>query len=325
MTDREMKPADREMKPAAEDTFYVDLVQGGVPGRFSGYLVAAPRPALIESGSARDVEIWLDALDRMGVPRSDVAYVVVTHVHLDHGGGAGVLLKELPSARLVVHRAGARHMVDPTRLVQGSRAVFGQRLERLFGLPQPAPEARVDAVDDGDSIDLGGGHRLRFLEGRGHARHQHMILDEGTGMLFPGDELGVRYLPACRPGRDYVLPSTVPNQFDPEAMLASVDRVRALRPEGVLFSHFGRLESPLDVLLDRIAGQVHAFVGLLDGADAPLPAEEVHRRLERHVRADLEAQELDWTPELAASLDMDVEVCAMGLADYHARRVGASG
>ena len=121
MTDREMKPADREMKPAAEDTFYVDLVQGGVPGRFSGYLVAAPRPALIESGSARDVEIWLDALDRMGVPRSDVAYVVVTHVHLDHGGGAGVLLKELPSARLVVHRAGARHMVDPTRLVQGSR------------------------------------------------------------------------------------------------------------------------------------------------------------------------------------------------------------
>src|SRR5690606_5629115 len=161
------------------------------------------------------------------------------------------------------------------------RTVFPRRLERLFGLPGPAPAARVDAVDDGDSIDLGGGHRLRFPDGRRDAGHQHMILDERTGMLSPGDGLGVRYLPACRPGRDSVLPSTVPNQFDPEAMLASADRVRALRPEGVLFSHFGRLESPLDVLLDRIAGQVHAFVGLLDGADAPLPAEEVHRRLER--------------------------------------------
>ncbi|HEX6989015.1 MAG TPA: MBL fold metallo-hydrolase, partial [Bacillota bacterium] len=203
------------LSTVAEEIRLLDLVQGGRPGRFSGYLLTAPRPAVIEPGSKRDVSRWLETLEGIDFPRDEVAYVVVTHVHLDHAGGAGTLLRELPSARLVVHTAGARHLVDPTRLTEGSRAVFGERLDRYFGVPDPAPADRVQAVDDGQILDLGAGRRLRFLEGRGHARHQHMILDEGTGLLFSGDELGVRYLPACGDGRDYVLPSTVPNQFDP--------------------------------------------------------------------------------------------------------------
>jgi len=313
----------RGFEPVAADTSLLDLIQGGQPGRFSGYLLTAPRPAIVEPGSTRDVPVWLEALDRIGLPRSEVAFVVVTHIHLDHGGGAGTLMRELPAATLVVHPSGARHLVDPSRLIQGSRAVFGERLDRLFGLPEPVPEGRIAAVEAGDTLDLGGGRRLRFIDGRGHARHHHMILDEGTGMLFSGDELGVRYLPACRPGRDYLLPSTVPNQFDPEAMLASLRRVRALRPDGVLFSHFGRLQSPLDTLLDRIEEQVHAYAALLGPPSSPVSVEEVQERLERHIHADLDAQGLERTPELAAVLALDIEVCAIGLADYHARRLAA--
>ena len=307
-----------------DDTRLLDLIQGGQPGRFSGYLLTAPRPAIIEPGSKLDVPRWLEALEHLGIPRDEIAYVVVTHIHLDHGGGAAALLRELPSARVVVHPAGARHLVNPERLIQGARAIFGERLERCFGLPDPAAPERIEVVEDGETLDLGAGHRLRFLEARGHARHQHMILDEGTGMLFSADELGVRYLPASGDDRDYVLPSTVPNQFDPDAMLVSARRVRSLGPTGVLFSHFGPLRGPVAELVERIEAQVPAFVRLIGPATAPLPWQTLRDRLERHIRADLEAQEIEWTPELAASLEMDIEVCARGLADYHARRLGAA-
>ncbi|HEY8449173.1 MAG TPA: MBL fold metallo-hydrolase, partial [Bacillota bacterium] len=296
------------MDAIAPDVACIDLRERGQPERMAGYFIGAPRPALIESGASRSVPHWLEFLEKRDIPRDEIAYLIVTHVHLDHAGGAGTLLKHLPHARLVVHPSGARHLVDPTRLVQSARAVFGQQLEAYWGLPEPVDSARIEAPDENARLDLGDGHKLRFLPAYGHARHQYMILDEGTGALWAGDELGIRY-PRLRCHPDYVLPTTAPNQFDPEAMIRSVELVRSLGPEAVLPSHFGRLRMDLEQLAERLRQQIHAFstAGRSAAADGlPPTAAAVEARLRTHIRADLEDYEVEWSDEVEALLDLDL-------------------
>lgn len=310
------------METVAPDTTLVDLREYGGTERTSGYLIRAPRVALVEPGGRHGVGAWLEALDGLGIPREEVAYIVVTHIHLDHAAGTGTLARLLPRARVVVHPRGARHLQDPTRLVEGARLVFGDRLEELFGLPEPVPGERLLSPEDGDHLDLGGGHRLRVIDAPGHARHHLMFFDEGTGALFSGDELGVRYPSLSRRlGRDYVLPSTAPNQFDPEAMIRSARSLVTLRPQVVLFGHFaaGRLEP--GELAERIVEQVPRFVacGLVDGEPAPQPV--VRQRLAAHIRQDAEARGLPWE-EVEPAVAIDLEICSHGIADYHMRRAG---
>jgi glyoxylase-like metal-dependent hydrolase (beta-lactamase superfamily II) len=252
-----------------------------------------------------------------------VAYVVVTHVHLDHAGGAGALLRELPAARLVVHPRGARHLVDPTRLVEGARVVFGERLERFWGLPVPVPEERLLVPEDGGRLRLGGGHTLRFLDAPGHARHQYAVLDEGTGHLYAGDELGVRYPWLGTPERDYVFANTAPNQFDPEVMARSVARLRDLRPEAVLLTHFGAARMPIAELAERVARQARQFAALGEG-EPPPDWREVRRRLVELFRRDMEEAGLPWSEETARLLEVDFDICAHGIAEYHRRRAAGA-
>ena len=294
----------------------IDLWDRGRPHHTSGYLISAPRPALVDSGAARSVPRWLKAFAEIGIAPSEIAYVIVTHIHLDHAGGAGVLLRHLPAAQVVVHRQGARHLADPSRLIAGARQVFGERLEEYFGLPEAVPEARLLVPDPERGVDLGGGHRLRFVDAPGHARHQHMILDPAIGALFCGDELGGRYVSVAD---DYVLPDTAPNQFDPEAMLRSARLACSLRPEALLFAHFGRYPRDCERLRQRLEEEVNAFValGCTDGALAT--QEHVRARLTEHVQRDLAARGLPWTPAVEAELAEHLEVSAQGIVDYHER------
>ncbi len=297
----------------------VDLWDRGRPRHTSGYFIAAPRPTVVEIGAARSVEVWLQAFRDLGIAPRDLAYLVVTHIHLDHAGGAGALLRHLPDAQVVVHRHGARHLVDPSRLVAGARAVFGDNLDAYFGLPEPVPEARLLVPEGGGELDLGGGHRLRFFDAPGHARHQHMILDDGTGGLFSGDELGGRFVDIAD---DYVLPDAAPNQFDPEAMRRSARLMLTLQPAVVLLSHFGRYPGNCAALAERLQAQVDAFVALGGTAAAP-GLEQIHARLTEHVRHDLTAQGLAWTPAVQEVLAEHLEVSAQGIADYRARHARA--
>ncbi|HKV44071.1 MAG TPA: MBL fold metallo-hydrolase [bacterium] len=294
----------------------VDLWDRGLAHHTSGYVIAAPSPALVEAGAARSTPVWLRALADLGIAPADLAYIIVTHIHLDHAGGIGTLLRHAPAARVVVHRHGARHLIDPSRLVAGARQVFGDNLESYFGLPEPVPEARLLVPEPGAELDLGGGHRLRFFDASGHARHQHMILDGGAGCLFSGDELGGRFADAAS---DYVLPDTAPNQFDPDAMLRSADLLRTLRPEGVLFSHFGRYPRDGETLRRRLHDQVGAFVALGNSGPQPPRWEQVHPRLVEHVQRDLAARGVAWTAAVERALADHLEVSAQGIVDYHRR------
>ena len=298
----------------------VDLFERGVPHITSGYLIRAPRPAIVDVGGARSVPVWLDALAALGVRPADIAYVIVTHIHLDHSGGVGQLLQCTPEARVVVQPRGARHLIDPSRLVAGARAVLGLHLETYFGVPAPVPEARLLVVEDGAGLDLGGGHRLRVIDAPGHARHQHMIMDAGAGALFSADELG-EHLPDV--ADDYVMADTAPNQFDPDAMLRSAERLRELRPRAVLCSHFGRYPGTYEALYDRLTREVPfvASLGRVGGRRAT--PDEITAALVEHVRRELAERGIAWTEAIGGLLDERLRISAQGIADYHERRAGA--
>ena len=302
----------------APDVRVVDLWDRGRPRQTSGYLIGAPRPAVVDAGPARSIQIWLETFRDLGIAPADVAYIVLTHIHLDHAGGTGGLLSHLPAARVVVHRRGAKHLVDPGRLVAGARAVFGDKLEAYFGLPEPVPEARLFVPEGEGELDLGGGHRLRFFDAPGHARHQHMILDTGAGCLFSGDELGGCFVDIAD---DYVLPDAAPNQFDPDAMVRSARLLLSLRPGAVLLGHFGRYPRDCASLSGRLCDQVEAFAALGRANSHPPTLEEVRSRLAEHVRGDLEGWGLNWSPALERELAEHLDVSAQGIVDYHVRRL----
>ncbi len=295
----------------------VDLWERGRPHATAGYVIAAPRPALVDAGAARSVPVWLDTLARLGIAPDDIAYLIVTHIHLDHSGGAGSLLRHLGRAQVVVHQRGARHLVDPSRLVESARGVFGENLETYFGIPEPVPPERLLVPDPGSELDLGGGHRLRFFDAFGHARHQHVILDDGAGCLFGGDEFGKQFAEIAG---DYLLPDTPPTQFDPEAWARSIDLLLTLRPASVFLAHFGRCGLAYDALGARLREQVEAFQALGRDGSQRLPWEGVHARLSAHVRRDVEARGIAWTAAVEDAVAEELEIWAKGIADYHERR-----
>lgn len=297
----------------------VDLMEQGRPYRTSGYLVLAERPAIIEAGGVPSVPIWLKALEEHDVPASEIAYVFITHVHLDHGGGTGTLLRHLPKAQVIAHPRGARHLVDPSRLIAGARYVFGDKLEEMWGIPEPVPEDRVVVGEPGTLIDLGGGHKMKIFDAPGHAAHQYMLLDEGTGALFSADELGVRY-PTIETDPDYVLPVTSPNQFNPDGMLQSVSLTESIRPETIFLSHFGQLQCHWEILIETLRKHIPVYTGYGDPSKGAPDASTIKNRLEDYVRADLDSRGVDWSEDVERVLRSDLWLSAMGIEDYWRRQ-----
>ena len=200
----------------------------------SAYLVEAPEPALVETGPATSVPAVLEALATLGVGPRDLAHIVVTHIHLDHAGGAGTLAPHFPEAAVWVHERGAPHLADPARLVRSAIRVYGEeRLRELFGWVDPVPGDRVRAMADGDKVGLGS-RVLEVLYTPGHAGHHVCLVDSTTGAVFVGDAVGV-FLPDVRVLR----PATPPPEFDLELAIASIQRVARLQAPMILFSHFG--------------------------------------------------------------------------------------
>jgi glyoxylase-like metal-dependent hydrolase (beta-lactamase superfamily II) len=225
-------------------------------GQVSTYLVVeGERAAFVETGTAHSVPGLLSVLERKGIPRENVDYVIPTHVHLDHAGGAGALLRHLPNARLVIHPRGARHMVDPSRLNAGATAVYGEdQMERLFGRVVPVPPERVLEAGDGDEVHFNG-RPLRFLDTPGHARHHFCVVDEVGDGIFTGDTFGLSYRWFDTARGPFVLPTTTPVQFEPEALHASVDRLVAEGLGYMYLTHYSRVGD-----LARLQGDMHELI-----------------------------------------------------------------
>ena len=186
---------------------------------------------------------------------------MVTHIHLDHAGGVGDIASMFPSAEVVVHEKGARHLADPSRLMASARMVYGDALDLLFGELAPVPAARLRTLGDVGTVDLGDGRRLESYYSPGHAKHHVGLLDSGSGDLYVGDAAGV-YIPETGDLR----PATPPPDFDLEVALASIGKFASLRPSRLLFSHYGPV-SDVPGTLERSAEEI-SRVGVRDAGGA---------------------------------------------------------
>ncbi|MFI6792778.1 MBL fold metallo-hydrolase [Nonomuraea sp. NPDC050383] len=244
------------------DVYEIDTKMAGYSGITAGYLILSDRPCLVETGTSTSAPVVRDAMASLGVGPDDLSTVVVTHIHLDHAGGVGDIAKFFPSAQIVVHEKGARHLADPSRLMASARMVWGDQLDTLFGELTPTEAERIVALGDTGAIDLGNGRTLSSHYSPGHAKHHIGLVDSGTGDLYVGDAAGV-YLPETGDLR----PATPPPDFDLDTALDSIALFRALGPQRLLFSHYGPVDAVQETL-ERSAEELRVWVDLTRQAHA---------------------------------------------------------
>lgn len=221
----------------------VDTLLGGWERVTAGYLIEGPAPALVETGSQSSVGSLLDGLDELGVAATDLASIVVTHIHLDHAGGVGDVAQAFPNATVYVHERGARHLVDPTRLVHSAAQVYGDLLDSLYGRLEPTDPHRVKVLEDGEKLRIGPNRVLTTIDSPGHAKHHLALHDSESGILFAGDAVGVRL-----PDVGILRPATPPPDFDLDQALTSLGRFAECRPSGIALAHFGLVAEPFSIL-----------------------------------------------------------------------------
>ncbi len=226
------------------------------PGLAASHLIVDKgRAAFVDTGAAPAHPRLMAALAELDLAPEQVDYVFLTHVHLDHAGGAGQLMRALPTATAVLHPRGAPHMVDPAKLIAGTLDVYGEELYReLYGEILPITADRVRVVNDGDRLSLGT-RTFEFLDAPGHARHHYCAHDLDHGDIFSGDTFGISYREFDTAAGPFVFPTTTPVQFDPVALHASIDRLMSRKPRRMVLTHFGPVED-----LDRLARDLHASI-----------------------------------------------------------------
>jgi len=230
--------------------------------------------AIIETGNKYSVTNVQKALEMDGLSFSDVAYIIPTHVHLDHAGGAGELMNRCENAQLIVHPRGARHMIDPSKLIAGAIAVYGEaNYKKLYGEIIPIDSSRVIEADDNFILDFEG-RELKFIDTPGHARHHFCIWDEMTGSMFTGDTFGVSYREFDKGDEVYIFPSTSPVQFDPEALIKSIEKLITYRPKRVCLTHFSAID-PTNKVVDQLIDGIHFVSSLAKEYASRKEAEEI--------------------------------------------------
>ncbi|WP_089729810.1 MBL fold metallo-hydrolase [Candidatus Thiosymbion oneisti] len=294
------------------------------PGLAACYLIrAGDRLAFVETGTARSVPRMLALVSALGLTPEAVDYVIPTHVHLDHAGGAGDLMARCPKARLVVHPKGADHMLDPSKLVAGATAVYGaEEFARHFDTLTPIPAERVMVAEDSLVIDLNG-RPLTFIDTPGHANHHGCIFDEHTRGWFTGDTFGIAYPELHTPDGPFLFAPTTPVAFDPAAWQKSLDRLMGYNPKAVYLTHYGRLDDP-QALEEELRRSIRDFTELALAEEG----NEQAGRSER-LRAGVAEQLLGRTrrqgcaldeSRIRAVLEVDIALNAQGLEVWLARR-----
>lgn len=281
-------------------------------GLAAAYLVASRgEAAFVETNTSHAAPRLLDALDRAGIAREAVKYVVVTHVHLDHAGGTSALLAHLPNARVLAHPRAARHLVDPSRLVASAKGVYGaETFQKLYGEIGPIDAGRVDALEDGASVTLGG-ETLSVHHTRGHANHHFVVHAPAWDTVFTGDTFGLVYPRLQRAGR-FAFPSTSPTEFDADAALQSIQKVLSFGTSRVHPTHFGEVADPARVG-EQLTWWIERSRALVAEAKSGRDEAFLRTELAASFRARGEAAGLTFDADDLAFLELDLGLNAQGL------------
>jgi glyoxylase-like metal-dependent hydrolase (beta-lactamase superfamily II) len=224
-----------------EHLYQVDVETAGIRNFIASYILKGKQSAIVETGPTSSIPNLLHCLRKLNIKLDEIVYVAVSHIHLDHGGGAGTLLKHLPKAKVVVHPRGAPHLADPEKLWQQSKVVLG-RITEMYGKPEPVPEERIISATDGMTLDFGDDVKLRVIETLGHASHHLSYYAPLSKGIFPGDAAGI-YLNEIG-----VTVPTTPAPFRLDIALASLDKLKALKPAVLYYSHFGKAGNAVEKL-----------------------------------------------------------------------------
>ena len=284
-------------------------------------LVENGRGAFIDCGTSHAVPRLLAAVEHAGLTVDAIDWLILTHVHLDHAGGAGALMQQLPNAKLLAHPRGAPHMIDPTRLIAGATAVYGEaEMARSYGRIVPVPAERVVVAEDGHRLSLAG-RELLCIDTPGHARHHLCVWDAASRGWFSGDTFGLSYRELDSAQGAFIVPTTSPVQFEPEALHASIERLMQHTPEAMYLTHYGRVENApklaadLHVQIDAMTAIARACDGRADRHRALVAAlSELYLE-----RARAHGCRLD-DADVLRVLEMDIELNAQGLACWLDRK-----
>ena len=316
------EPRSSRFEEIGDATSIADLRTGGLEAFNAAFLIAAREPALIETGPGADAEILTAALAQTGIDAGELAHVVVTHIHIDHAGGAGELLHRFPRATLWVHERGAPHLADPERLVASTARTYGQeRMRALYGETRPSPAGRIRAVVDGSLIPLGD-RSLEVVHTPGHASHHVALLDPSSGSMFIGEAIGSHL-----PWADCYRPALPPPEVDVDAALASIERIRDRRPSRLLLTHFGPIDDPVEGL-DRGAERIRAWAATVRMAierDADVSDDGLIADLTDQAREEYEADAGQAFDRERYDAIGSIAMNARGLARYWRKRWEAEG
>ncbi len=278
-------------------------------------VVEAGRVAFIDTGSNDALPNALAALKRLDLDTSAVDYIILTHIHLDHAGGAGSMMAAFPNAKLVVHPRGARHMAEPARLVAGVTQVYGEDyVRRVYGEILPIPASRIIEAPDGHVVSLAG-RELLCLDTPGHARHHICIVDNKTGGIFSGDMFGLSYREHDVDGCPFIFPTTTPTQFEPEAMHASIDRLLSFKPEAIYLTHYSRVGNVAQLGAD-LHRRLDAMVACAEqsAGSGARRHDELKAALTKYLLAELRAHGCPLPQERMMEIwETDIELNAQGL------------
>ncbi|HID46551.1 MAG TPA: MBL fold metallo-hydrolase [Chromatiaceae bacterium] len=280
--------------------------------------------ALIDTGTSNNIPALLETLRALGFSASQVRWILPTHVHLDHAGGAGALLAQCDNATLATHHLGLPHMIDPDRLQQGAMAVYGEAMfNKSFGKLVPAADDRCLALHDGDLVELGR-HELLFIDTPGHANHHGCFFLEPKASLYTGDTFGLRYEALDHDGKPWLMATTTPVAFDPERWMQSLDTLMALKPNRACLTHFGPLDNPMTWQAQlRQSIQDHVEIALQEekSGDREGRKERLAQALMKKMLSRLEEHNPQQDRKLAeALLQDDIHLNSQGLEIWLIRR-----
>jgi glyoxylase-like metal-dependent hydrolase (beta-lactamase superfamily II) len=308
------------------DVIVIDTMTAGVSGVTAGYLLPTARPVLVECGPSLTIEATIEALRSLGMGPEDLAFLVVTHVHLDHAGGAGDLLEAFPRAKVVVSTRGARHLNDPERLNASAKQVYGSMFDTVYGPCTPIDAQRIIAAEHEQVLELGAGRRLILLDSPGHAKHHLSVFDPDLGALFSGDSVGVRLA-----GMETLRPATPPADFNYETMCATLGLYRERAPQHLYLAHFGAI-GPAAEALDDAEQRLRDWVEVAERAWRGTPPHEdeidhVARMLEQRFTRPAEVEtdaDVDGgaprTPPIVEEMMNNARSNAAGILRYLQRR-----
>ncbi len=290
----------------------LDLGFQGRRGIISAWLLAGERGhILIETGPSSTLEQLSSALATIGLETTSISTILLTHIHLDHAGAAGLLAQANPDANVYVHPFGAPHLVDPTKLISSATRIYGDQMDTLWGTILPIPEAQVVEYEDGSVLELDG-RRLQVIFTPGHAWHHVAIFEADSGDLFTGDVAGIRM-----PGFGYVCPPTPPPDFDPDSWSESIDRLQRLGASRLCLAHFGH-HSEVEYQLAQIEPNISTFIEIgerhMEDGDQQALIDQLHAQM----ASDLDSAD----PEVLLNYEMATPsyMAAMGLTRYLKKR-----